>query len=152
MSAVFGGVVVWSLSHAGQFCYPMDCGLPGSSIYGIFQAGILEQVSVSFSRGSYQPRDEPTFPALAGGFFITEPPGKLTYLVSTSLIVGPSWATTKGHKRPHVHVQLQIMATFGSFGSFIFNQILISRGDLISQNTEQTVQRVLVYLLMPSHN
>ena len=27
---------------------------------------------------------EPTFPALAGGFFTTQPPGKLTYLVCTS--------------------------------------------------------------------
>ena len=30
-------------------CDPMDCSLPGSSIYGIFQARILEWVAISFS-------------------------------------------------------------------------------------------------------
>ena len=38
-------------------CDPKDCSLPGSSIYGIFQARILEWVAISFSRGSSQPRD-----------------------------------------------------------------------------------------------
>ena len=35
----------------------MDCSLPGSSVYGIFQARLLEWVAISFSRGSSQPRD-----------------------------------------------------------------------------------------------
>ena len=35
----------------------MDCSLPGSSVHGIFQAGILEWVAVPFSRGSSGPRD-----------------------------------------------------------------------------------------------
>ena len=35
----------------------MDCTLPGSSVRGIFQARILEWVSISFSRRSSQPRD-----------------------------------------------------------------------------------------------
>ena len=30
---------------------PMDCNLPGSSIHGIFQARVLEWVSIFFSRG-----------------------------------------------------------------------------------------------------
>ena len=38
-------------------CDPMDCSLPGSSVHGIFQARILEWVAISFSRGSFQPRD-----------------------------------------------------------------------------------------------
>ena len=38
-------------------CNPIDCSLPGFSIHGIFQARILEQVAISFSRGSSQPRD-----------------------------------------------------------------------------------------------
>ena len=33
-------------------CDPMDCSLPGSSVHGIFQARILEQVAISSSRGS----------------------------------------------------------------------------------------------------
>ena len=32
----------------------MDCNLPGSSVYGIFQSRILEWVAISFSRGSSQ--------------------------------------------------------------------------------------------------
>ena len=35
----------------------MDCSLPGSSVHGIFQARILEWVTISFPRGSSQPRD-----------------------------------------------------------------------------------------------
>ena len=31
---------------------PMDCSLPGSSVHGVFQAGILEWVAISSSRGS----------------------------------------------------------------------------------------------------
>ena len=33
-------------------CNPMDCSLPGSSTHGIFQAGVLEWVAISFSGGS----------------------------------------------------------------------------------------------------
>ena len=32
--------------------------MPGSSVYGIFQAGTLEQVAISFSRGSSWPRNQ----------------------------------------------------------------------------------------------
>ena len=38
-------------------CNHMDCILPGSSIHGISQARILEWIAISFSRGSFQPRD-----------------------------------------------------------------------------------------------
>ena len=31
---------------------PMDCSLPGSSVYGIFQARILKWFAISFSRRS----------------------------------------------------------------------------------------------------
>ena len=37
---------------------PMDCSPPGSSVHGILQARILEWVAISFSRGSFQPRDQ----------------------------------------------------------------------------------------------
>ena len=36
---------------------PMNYRLPGSSVYGVFQARILEWVAISFSRESSQPRD-----------------------------------------------------------------------------------------------
>ena len=38
-------------------CNPMDCGIPGSSVHGIFQARILEWVVISFSRRSSQHRN-----------------------------------------------------------------------------------------------
>ena len=48
--------VKWS--EVAQSCptlfHPMDCNLPGSCVHGIFQARVLE--SISFSRGSSQPR------------------------------------------------------------------------------------------------
>ena len=47
-------------SEVAQSCptlfHPMDCSLPGFSIHGIFQARILEWVTISFSRGSFRPR------------------------------------------------------------------------------------------------
>ena len=39
-------------------CDPMDCSPPGSSVYGVFQARILEWVAISSSRGSLWPRDQ----------------------------------------------------------------------------------------------
>ena len=50
-------------------CDPMDCSLPGSSIYGILQAKILEQVAMPSSRGSSQLRDQTQVSHIAGGFF-----------------------------------------------------------------------------------
>ena len=39
-------------------CDLMDCSLPGSSVQGIFQARVLEWITISFSRGSSQARDQ----------------------------------------------------------------------------------------------
>ena len=39
-------------------CNPMDYSLAGSSVHRIFQARILEQVAISYSRRSSQPRDQ----------------------------------------------------------------------------------------------
>ena len=46
------------LSHFSHvwLCDPMDCIPPGSSVQGISQARILEWVTISFFRGSSQPR------------------------------------------------------------------------------------------------
>ena len=59
-----------------NLCDPMDCSSPGSSVHGISQARILEWVSISFSRGSSQPRDQTHVSCTAGKFFTAEPPGK----------------------------------------------------------------------------
>ena len=44
-------------SEGTQSCLTLVDSLPGSSIYGIFQASVLEWAAVSFSRGSSQTRD-----------------------------------------------------------------------------------------------
>ena len=44
-------------SVMSDFCNPMDCSPPGSSVHGIFQARILGWVAISFSRRSSLPRD-----------------------------------------------------------------------------------------------
>ena len=54
---------------------PMGCSPPGSSVYGISQARILEWVTVSFSRGSSPPRNQTCISCIAGGLFTTEPVG-----------------------------------------------------------------------------
>ena len=62
-----------------QLCNPTDCSLPGSSVHRIFQARILQRVTISFSRGSSQPRDwtwVSCSSCIAGRFFTTEPPEK----------------------------------------------------------------------------
>ena len=51
------------------FCHPMDCSLPGSSVYGIFQARALKQAAISFSRGSSQPRDRTWVSCIANRHF-----------------------------------------------------------------------------------
>ena len=38
-------------------CNPVDCSLPGFSVHGILQTRKLEWVTISFFRGSSQPRD-----------------------------------------------------------------------------------------------
>ena len=49
--------MVCVLSHV-RLCKSKDCSLPGSSVHGISQARILEQVAVSFSRAHSQPGDQ----------------------------------------------------------------------------------------------
>ena len=57
---------------------PMDCSPPDSSVHGILQARILEQVAILFSRGSSQSRNQTQISHTAGRFFT-------------------SWATREAH-------------------------------------------------------
>ena len=63
---VVGGLVAKSCL---SLCDPMDCSLPGSSALGILQPRILEWVAISFSRGSFQPRDQTPVSRIVGGCF-----------------------------------------------------------------------------------
>ena len=69
-------------------CDPMDCSPSGSSVHGILQARILEQVAISFSRGSSWPRDRTRASRTAGRFFSTVHRGK------------PWWEATERLSRP----------------------------------------------------
>ena len=51
-------IVIESLSFVRLFCDPVDYSLPAASVHGISQARILEWVAISFSRGSFPPRDQ----------------------------------------------------------------------------------------------
>ena len=50
-------------------CDPMDCSLPDSSVHGILQAGILEWVGISFSRGPFRSRDQTQVSCISGRLF-----------------------------------------------------------------------------------
>ena len=57
-------------------CDPMDCSLPGSSVRGIPQAGILEWVSMPSPGDLPNPGIKPRSPALQADSLSSEPPGK----------------------------------------------------------------------------
>ena len=48
-------------------CDPIDCSPPGSTVHGIFQARILEWVSISYSKGSFQPKHRTHVSCIASG-------------------------------------------------------------------------------------
>ena len=54
----------------------MDCSPQGSSVHGILQAGILEQVASHFSKGSSQTRDQTQVSCMQEDSLPSEPPGK----------------------------------------------------------------------------
>ena len=62
-----------SLSHV-RLCNPMDFGPPGPSVHEIFQVRILDGLPFPLSEDLPDSGIEPGSPALAGGFFTTEPP------------------------------------------------------------------------------
>ena len=74
------GVRAYSVAQScPTLCDPLDCSPPGSSGHGISQAGILEWVAISCSRGSSRPRDQTHVSCvfcIADGFFTSEASGK----------------------------------------------------------------------------
>ena len=55
---------------------PVDAACQGPLSMEFFQARILQRLAISFSRDHPDPGIKPAFPALAGRFFTTVPPGK----------------------------------------------------------------------------
>ena len=83
-----------------SLCDPMDDSPPGSSIRGISQARILEEVAISSSRGSSQPRDQPRVfgvSCIGRQILYTMPPGKPW---CRKIHIFKRWNFTQGGKMP----------------------------------------------------
>ena len=70
-----------SLQSCLTLCDFMGCSLPGFSVHGIFQARILEWVTISFSRRSSWPRDWTRVAHIVGRCFTIWDTRELIYLV-----------------------------------------------------------------------
>ena len=57
-SAGFPTVLLVLTQWYPPLCDPKDCSPPDSSVHGILQARILEWIAISFSGGSFQPKDQ----------------------------------------------------------------------------------------------
>ena len=93
-----------SCSSCVQLCDPMNCSLPGSSVQGILQARILEQVAMPSSRGFSPPRDRTQISCLAGGFFVTSATHNQTWVL-------PGWGASF---QPHRHLVDTVAESFMS--------------------------------------
>ena len=85
----------------------MDCSPPGTSVHGILQARILEQVAISFLRGSSQPRDQTWVSCIAGRCFTV-------------------WTSRESHRLIEVHLwgKYYILLTLLLNANFLPLQIL----------------------------
>ena len=62
-----------------QFCGPIDCSQPGSSVNGMSWQAYWKGLPFPILGHIPDPGIKPMYPALAGEFFTTEPPGKWLY-------------------------------------------------------------------------
>ena len=68
MLTILGGLRSEVAQLCAMLCDP-DSSPPGSSVRGIFQARVLKQAAISFSRGSSRPRDQTQVSCIAGSRF-----------------------------------------------------------------------------------
>ena len=83
-------------SECQTFCDPMACSLPGSSIHRIFQARVLDRVTISFSRGSSWPKDWTQILCIAGRRFTIWATREARYILDIQ--VSPASCRTKRGK------------------------------------------------------
>ena len=69
-------VCVWITQLCPALCDPMNCSLPGFSVHGTLQAGILEWIAIPFSRGSSQPRNRTLVSCITDRLFTVWATGK----------------------------------------------------------------------------
>ena len=92
----WGKVRVKSLSCVRLFVTPWTvCSLPGSSVHGIFQAGVLEWGAISFPRGSSQPRDRTWVSRIVGRCFTIWATREVTTI----------WVTREAEVKWHVNLK-----------------------------------------------
>ena len=121
-------------------CNPMDCSPQGSSVFGIFQARILDWVVTSFSRGSSPPRDWTLVTSITGRFFTTWITRESTCSAGDwSLIPGLGRSPGEGNDCPLQYSCLEIPQTEKPGG-------LQSMG---SQELDMTEWLTFVYLFQP---
>ena len=66
-------------------CDPVDCSPPDSSVCGILQTRILQWVTIPFSSGSPQPREQTQVFCFAGRFLLSEPSEKPNVLYNQEI-------------------------------------------------------------------
>ena len=72
--------LLFSFKSCPALCDLIVCSPPGSSVHGILKARMLEWVAISFSRGSFRPRDGTHVSFMAVGFSTTESLGKPVHM------------------------------------------------------------------------
>ena len=99
------------------FCDPKDCSLPGSSLYEIFQAGILERVAIPFSRGSSWPRDWTWLSGMADRSFATRAArgAQISYTYIPSQLSLPPHSSTFHPSRWPQSTELKLPVLYSSF-------------------------------------
>ena len=138
----------------------MDCRLPGSSVHGLLQARILEWVSMPFSKGSSQSRDQTQVSRIAIRFFTIWATQVSRSVVSDSLqchglqharLPGPS-PTLRACSNScplsrwcHPTISSSVipfyscLQSFQASGSFPVSQFLTSGGQSIGASASATV-------------
>ena len=95
---------VKSLSRVRLFASPWTVAHRAPLEHGIFQARILEWVAISFSRGSFQPRDQTQVSRIAGRHFNLWATGEAQYLPEFAQIlvywVGDAISLSRGLLSP----------------------------------------------------
>ena len=89
-----------SLQSCPTLCDPIDCSPRGSSVLGISQARRLECVTISFHRGSSQPRNQTRVSYTVGEFFTTKPQANRGDIRDKGSVPGSGRSPGGGHGNP----------------------------------------------------
>ena len=100
------GLMGWCVCLVTQSCLtlwdPMDCSLPGSPLFmGFSRPEYWSGLPCPPPRDRPSPGIEPESPALAGGFFTTEPPEKPQSICYVSFIISKIY-----HKHTYLYTDL----------------------------------------------